>query len=1092
MFNISNEEIMKMTDSRKTYLKGMDYYRRRRVEFVSFDKNNLRFNFLSYGSDIYEITITLKDDLKIDHVDCTCPANMIYDGLCKHGVASLADIMERDSLGRFKDVKIKKTKANKNEEIENFLSFFKDKDILAKTPINLEINYDLSEDEYSDVEISTLNFRIGGTQLYVIRNLKEFIKNIKEENDIIFGKKFTFFHDKHTFKKEDMAVIEFLTEMYEIEEPSHDRHYYSYGGYKPKSRMFKDKRIILSSESLKRFFTIIGHRTFNANIFEHEIKNISIIEKDIPLDLNISENENDLVLDIKLDDSLIQLYPNGEYFLYEDSIYKISKEQNENLAPILSHVAETGINHIDIPKEYSSKFITEVIPHIEKISNIRIDEKVQSSIYKPDLKAEIYMDRIDDEIILELIFKYEDISIKPFIDENQENFKDNKILIRDKEKENKIMNLIEESSFKINNEKIYIDDEEDIFNFMLEKLPEFQELSDVYYSNQFKSMEIKDPSSFSGSLRLENEHSMLEFSFDIEGVSHQELPDIFRSLKEKKKYYKLKDGSFLPLEYKELDEVYDIITSLNINEEDLARDIMQIPKFRAMYLDDELSELDLRFFKRNLDFKELVQNIKEPEDIDYETPEELKGVLRNYQETGLKWFKTLSSYGFGGILADDMGLGKTLQTIAFLLSEKAEKGSEPSIIIAPTSLVYNWESEIKKFSKKLTTLVISGSKEEREEKIKDIGDYDVILTSYPLIRRDVEFYRDLTFRYCILDEAQHIKNATSQTAISVKTIRAKNCFALTGTPIENSLTELWSIFDFIMPGYLLSRAKFMKDFEKPIVKDRDNKVLDKLGKHIRPFILRRLKKDVLKELPDKIENTLVAELTEDQKKIYLAYLENIKNELDDEIKEKGFGRSHIKILAGLTRLRQICCHPSMFIEGYQGKSGKLMMLEEIVNDFIAGGHRILLFSQFTSMLKIIGEMLDKNNIEYMNLDGSTPMEKRGQMVNEFNAGKADLFLISLKAGGTGLNLTGADTVIHFDPWWNPAVEEQATDRVHRIGQENVVHVMKLISKGTIEEKILELQERKKKLIDSVIKPGETLVSKLSEDELRSMFDMTEL
>lgn len=1099
MFNMDNQKIISMTNNRTTYLKGVDYYNRGKVEIIYFDKKDKIFQFLAYGSDVYELTVKFSKRLSLQGVSCTCPASMDYDGLCKHGVASLLKIIDEDNLGNFNDLNIKDAentksieniKKNNIEDIRFILDFFKEQDDVQKTPVNFEINYELSLDEYTDTQVSTFNFRVGDKKLYVIKNLKEFIGSLNSKRDIVFGKEFTFYYNKYTFKEEDIYIIDFLKEMYDIEESSYSRSYYSYSGYSSKNKIFKDKKITLNPQSIKRFFSLLKNRKFNASIYDTKVQNIEITQGDIPIDLNISKKNDDLVIDIKLEDSLTRLYDEGEYFFYRDNIYKISKEQNKNLAPFLYHMATTGKDYIDIPKEYSSKFITEIMPQIEKTSNIIIDKKVEADIYKPVLKSEVYMDRSGEAITLELLFKYDDINIKPFTDKVENKSTDSRILIRDKEKENIIMELIEESLFKVNPDKIYIDDEDDIFNFMMEKLPRLREVSDVYYSSGFKTMEIKDESSFSGRLRLEADSSMLEFSFDIEGVSHLELPSIFKSLKEKKKYYKLKDGSFLPLSYGQLDEMHDIITSLNIDEKDLINDIIQIPKFRAMYLDDELTNSDLKFFKRNVEFKQMVQNIKEPSDIDYSIPDELNGVLRSYQEIGLKWFKTLSSYGFGGILADDMGLGKTLQTIAFLLSEKIEKGAEPSIIVAPTSLVYNWESEIKKFSKSLTTLVISGNKAEREDKIKDAKDYDVIITSYPLIRRDTECYSEIFFRYCILDEAQHIKNAGSQNASSVKSINAKNRFALTGTPIENSLTELWSIFDFIMPTYLLSRTKFAKQFEKPIVKDLDNKALDKLGKHIRPFILRRLKKDVLKELPDKIENTLVAELTTDQKKIYLAYLENIKNEINDEIRTNGFARSHIKILAGLTRLRQICCDPSMFIENYKGKSGKLMLLEEVVNDFVDSGHRILIFSQFTTMLKIISEMLEKNNIEYMSLDGSTPMEKRGTMVNDFNNGVGKVFLISLKAGGTGLNLTGADTVIHYDPWWNPAVEEQATDRAHRIGQENVVHVMKLISKGTIEEKILELQERKKKLIDSVIKPGETLVSKLSEEDLRDMFDMT--
>ena len=314
-------------------------------------------------------------------------------------------------------------------------------------------------------------------------------------------------------------------------------------------------------------------------------------------------------------------------------------------------------------------------------------------------------------------------------------------------------------------------------------------------------------------------------------------------------------------------------------------------------------------------------------------------------------------------------------------------------------------------------------------------------------------------------------------------------FALTGTPIENSITELWSIFDFVMPGYLLSHSKFVKKFEAPITKHDDKNALNDLSKHIRPFILRRLKRDVLHELPDKIESKLTCELTPEQKKIYLAYLQKSKKEIAMELESKGFEKSQIKILSILTWLRQICCHPSLFIEGFKGESGKMQLLEEILADAFDSGHRVLLFSQFTGMLEIIKQSLDKQKIEYFYLDGSTKAEERLRMVDSFNSGSKKLFLISLKAGGTGLNLTGADMVIHFDPWWNPAVEDQASDRAHRIGQKNVVQVMKLITQGTIEDKIFELQQKKKEMIDSVIKPGETFLSKMTESEIRELFEL---
>ncbi|MPM67614.1 hypothetical protein SDC9_114538 [bioreactor metagenome] len=368
--------------------------------------------------------------------------------------------------------------------------------------------------------------------------------------------------------------------------------------------------------------------------------------------------------------------------------------------------------------------------------------------------------------------------------------------------------------------------------------------------------------------------------------------------------------------------------------------------------------------------------------------------------------------------------------------------------------------------------------------------HDVVITSYPLIRRDIEDYKKIRFSICILDEAQHIKNPTSLNAQSVKEINAGKRFALTGTPMENSLTELWSIFDFIMPGYLKTHGRFTKNFETPIVKDKNENVLNELLKLIRPFILRRFKKDVALELPPKIEHKVVVEMTEEQKKLYASYVESFKEEIKEEIREKGFNRSKLKILSLLTRLRQICCDPGSFLENYRGDSGKYIALDDILEESIANGHRILLFSQFTTILHNIKERLNKVGINSMYLDGSTPSLERMAMVKEFNEGNAEVFLISLKAGGTGLNLTGADLVIHFDPWWNPAVEDQAVDRAHRIGQTKTVEVIKLITKGTIEEKIYALQEKKKEIIQSVLdgeNHSDVVISNMTEEEVEDLF-----
>lgn len=431
-----------------------------------------------------------------------------------------------------------------------------------------------------------------------------------------------------------------------------------------------------------------------------------------------------------------------------------------------------------------------------------------------------------------------------------------------------------------------------------------------------------------------------------------------------------------------------------------------------------------------------------------------------------------------------------LSVIVDYVQNKQENEKRASLVVSPTSLTLNWQNEAKKFAQELKTLVIRGTLSERKRQIEEIDKYDLVITSYDLLKRDIELYlkKDYQFRYVIADEAQYLKNSNTQNAKSIKKIKADTRYALTGTPIENSLAELWSIFDFIMPGYLFTYKKFKAMYETPIVKDENQEVMEKLRMLIEPFILRRNKKEVLTELPDKTITVLNNEMGEEQRNIYLTYLAQAKQELAEEIENNGYERSQIQILAALTRLRQICCHPSLFIEDYQEGSSKLEQCMEVIEDAVNSGHKILLFSGYTSMLEIMKKELKQRGIKYSKLTGSTKADERIQLVDEFNENpEIKVFLISLKAGGTGLNLTGADMVIHYDPWWNLSTENQATDRAYRIGQKNNVQVYKLITKNSIEEKIYELQQKKAELIDNMLSTKTSFLNKLSKDEIMNLF-----
>ena len=563
----------------------------------------------------------------------------------------------------------------------------------------------------------------------------------------------------------------------------------------------------------------------------------------------------------------------------------------------------------------------------------------------------------------------------------------------------------------------------------------------------------------------------------------------------KKSFHRLKNGDFIDLSNNNLDVLQELVNGTDIDYEELKNDSISLPVFRGMYLDKIFKKNEIRI-KQDDNFKTLVDDVKDKRiNEKFELPKNLNASLREYQKLGFDWVKTLDAYGLGGILADDMGLGKTLQMLSVILdyfeNVSDEDNKLPVLVVCPSSLSLNWLEESKKFTPTLKSVVISGDQESRNAIINNINDYNLVITSYDLLKRDLDLYKekDYLFRYIIADEAQYIKNNLTKNAKAIKEIRAVSRFALTGTPIENSLSELWSIFDFIMPGYLFSYNKFKNSYEVPIIKEGDTQSMNKLKMMIEPFILRRVKEKVLSELPDKTITVLNNEMNDEQKKIYLSFVESARKEISAEIEEKGINNSQIKILALLMRLRQICCHPGLFLQNYKGESSKLNQCIEIIVDAIKGGHKILLFSGYSSMFEYIEDELNKHGIRFMKLVGQTKVDTRMDLVNKFNEDDdIKVFLISLKAGGTGLNLISADMVIHYDPWWNLSAENQATDRTYRIGQKRNVQVYKLITKNSIEEKIYNLQEKKAKLANDMLSTNEVFLNKLSKDEIMNLFE----
>ncbi|MGQ7354154.1 DEAD/DEAH box helicase [Streptococcus suis] len=595
---------------------------------------------------------------------------------------------------------------------------------------------------------------------------------------------------------------------------------------------------------------------------------------------------------------------------------------------------------------------------------------------------------------------------------------------------------------------------QELYPFFRQQLPILQRMGPVHLSEELESLFIEARPR----LEIVRNGSLLDISFDLSGVDQSEIDQAISALLRQEDYYTSSSGKVLVFdeETKKISQ-----TLINLRAQHGQGGQIHLNAFAGYQLAQSFSEFEqVRFSK---EFQEMATYLAQPDR--FPMPHlQVNTSLRDYQQTGVKWLSMLDTYGFGGILADDMGLGKTLQTIAFLTS-RLDKDSKV-LILAPSSLIYNWLEECNRFAPTLDVAVVHGTKEQREQLIA--AEHQIVVTSYPSFRQDVDLYKKGRFDYLVLDEAQVMKNAQSKIAQLLREFEVGNCFALSGTPIENHLTELWSIFQIVLPGLLPAKQGFSKLSAKDI------------ARMIQPFVLRRHKEDVLKELPDLMEVNVLNELTDEQKAIYLAQLQQMQSKIVG-VDDVQINRSKIEILSGITRLRQICDTPSLFLDSYKGESGKLNSLKELFIQLKEGNRRVLIFSQFRNMLEQIESQLEEIGLTSYTLTGSTPANQRQEMTQAFNAGSRDAFLISLKAGGVGLNLTGADTVVLVDLWWNPAVEAQAISRAHRMGQTEAVECYRMITRGTIEEKIQELQENKKNLVKTVLDGNESRAQLTAED-----------
>ncbi len=1065
MYKITREAIRRLATTETVYYRGMRYYAAHAVSDVTWNEATKQYHAFVQGSNIYGVTIGFGEDEQITH-SCNCPAHAKYPGACKHVVAALlfiADYQQRaDALENL---------GWEDQTAYKIIEYFRKREYRKLTPqyFHLALQVTVNEPLKSRQSKAFVGLYAGSSKMYKVSNTKKFIQDYYNHKEIRLGKEFRYIPEECQFEPTSAAVLAYLTEIYEIQETLGKTYY---------SNLFNRQELVVSQNMLCKLLRLAEGLHCDIILRDKKMENMEIMCSNPKLSMELQMEDEVLSLHDMGQEPIISICEDGSILCYQGGIYLPDMEFLANLRPFFTTLFGKKQSELEFRGENMGSFIEKVLPVIKKTMNIQVPEKIKDHYIVEQLQPKLYFDidrsRQRPVLVARMIFAYGEHEVNPLQDEHKGSY----ILVRDREEEEQLLRLMYDKHFSVRREQFVLTKEDEIFQLMTEGIQDLCRQFEVFYSKEYKANSIKKVGMLSAGIRLNTDINLLEMDVDYGHIPKEELRDFFRSIKLKKKYYRLKSGAFINLmtEDKQIDELRDLLSIGEVTEDNK----IAFSQTAVMEVDELLPHTQR--IMRDAGYKQLLEDLKNPDKTNWELPNGMEDILRPYQITGYRWLCSLAHYGMGGILADDMGLGKTLQTITYVLANPGTR----TLIVCPTSLAYNWQDEFSKFAPQIATQIISGTPQERADLMQQSADVPVWITTYPLIRKDVDLYKAQIFDACFIDEAQFIKNPTSLGAKAVKAVQAKHRFALTGTPIENTLSELWSIFDFVMPGFFGRYRQFEECYEKPILRDHDSVQMQKLRRKIRPFVLRRMKKEVLTELPDKIETRRMAEMGAKQRKIYESYLARIQMELAGD-EENTPGGNRMQVLAALTRLRQICCHPATFASNYHGGSGKLDLLMEQLPDILEGGHSVIVFSQFTSMLSIIAHELKQRNIPFFYLAGSTSAQERKREVKEFNRGEVKVFLISLKAGGTGLNLTGADTVIHFDPWWNPAVEDQATDRAYRIGQKKKVQVIKYVMKDSIEEKIYELQKRKKQLSDQLIQAGESFVTQLTMEEIKELF-----
>ena len=1021
----------------KLRMEGVTLYETGNIEIIK-EKGNRLYTRVA-GEDL---RYSLEDDL----VFCACDFFQ-KRGYCLH-LAALEHYLKNDEEGQVILQALEKGH-EEQEEVETKVSF--GGSFLERIqPQKREKIYTLSAQGQVEAGTNRLlwTLRIGlvdSQKYYVIRDIPLFLKVLVLRKSYMIGKHYENDLSWDAFDTASQEVLTFLCGL--IEEglsqdlffPNQGRHLFF-----PLTFFEQGVELLMNLEDFHFEHQITSYENLLFHDLDPDAELFSFSVQEYPdyFEMEISESER------------VNVFYGGAVLFHKGNLYLLNPKQISLLKELKElPQEERGRKCLQFDNSDRDR-LAACLPLFGQLGTVSAPERLQIRSFSPIF----YFDREDDgRIRLDIEFDYGDLKVTSQQQLEQLPFSSDAVL------ENQLFQVCLGAGFEADFQSWrQALKPEAVYSFFHHTIPAFEKLGQVFLSDEMNQLY----SAQAPQVQIESKGGLLEIQFDFQGIAQEEIDQALKALTSNQDFY-ISSSDQVYFFDEETKQIRQNLQELGVELKDGS---FQARKSLAYSLSQLFEGRDRISFSE--EFQHLAHDLTHPEDFPLGDIQ-VQASLRDYQEKGVRWLQMLHHYGFGGILADDMGLGKTLQTIAFLTSQVTEDSRV--LILAPSGLIYNWADEFRKFAPQLDLAVVHGLKANREAILSE--NHQIYVTSYATFRQDSELYQEMAFDFLFLDEAQVMKNAQTKIAQSLRQFVVPAVFALSGTPIENHLGELWSIFQIVLPGLLPSKKEFMK------------LPADRVAQFIKPFVMRRKKEEVLTELPDLIEVVYKNELEDQQKAIYLAQLQQMRDRLA-QVTDQEFQRSRVEILSGLMRLRQICDTPALFMDDYQGASGKLDSLRDLLLQVADGGHRVLIFSQFKGMLEKIEKELPDLGLTSFKITGSTPAHDRQEMTKAFNQGERDAFLISLKAGGVGLNLTGADTVILVDLWWNPAVEAQAIGRAHRMGQEQMVEVYRLITKGTIEEKIQELQEQKKHLVSQVLDGTESRAS-LSLAEIREILGISE-